>query len=80
MATLCRVRLLCSNNRAQRAGKICLHKNVANLRHFTVWKKDAFGVSPLRKDRCARLNVLHAQFINGKTVGEFNCRLHDLGE
>ena len=66
------------NKRTQRARKIGLHKHVANFRNLTVREKNPFRVGPLRKDGRARLDVLHAQFINRKSVGQLDCRLQYL--
>ncbi len=80
MTTVGGVSLFGGGNRAHRARQIGLHKNVADFGHCAVRQKDAFRVGPLRKDRRARLNVLHPKFVNGKSVSELDCRLHDFSK
>ena len=74
------VALFRGGNRAHRARQIGLHKHVADFWHGAVRQEDAPGVRPLRKDRRPRLNVLHAKFVDGKSVSEFDCRLHDFSQ
>src|SRR5258708_3247368 len=69
-----------SNNLAESASKICLHKNVADSRHFAAGKKNPFRIWPLSKYWRARFDVLHSQFIYREAVCKFNCRLYYLGQ
>src|SRR5258705_6865722 len=71
---------LCSDNLAESPSKICLHKNVADFRHFATGKKNSFRIWPLSKDWRASLDVLHSQFIDREAVSKFNRRLHYLGK
>ena len=65
---------------AHRACEIGLHEDVAGLWHLPVRQEDALRLGPLREDRRACLDVFDAQFVNRKTVGQLNRRLHHFAE
>src|SRR5215510_4691122 len=68
------------NYLSKRASEIRLNKDVTNFGYFATRKKDSLGIRPLREDRCASFDVFDSQFVDRKTIGEFNRGLHHLSE
>ena len=74
------VAFLSCRDRAQRAGKVGLDKDIADFGHLAVRQKDALRGGPLGKDRSTSRDVLDAQLVNRKAIREFNRRLHNFGQ
>src|SRR5262249_36628959 len=75
-----RVLLLYADQFAQRPRQVFLNEDVADLRLLTVRQKDGARGGPLFVDPSRVADVVHAHFVNRKGVGQFDGRLHHVGQ